>query len=78
MPPRRSQRLTKPPTYLSDYLCNIFLTLQTSPSSMSRYPISSVFSFSSLSPSHRSYISSLHSEHEPKTFRKPMEFFIGV
>ncbi|XP_039158741.1 uncharacterized protein LOC120288703 [Eucalyptus grandis] len=63
-PPRRSGRVTRPPTWTKDYVCT------SSKSSGTRYPISSYVSFNQLSPDHFCCISRISEEVEPSNYHE--------
>lgn len=70
-PSRTSNRIRKSPSYLQDYHCNHITTHQSSRSV--KYPLSSVLSYSNLSPSYTHFILSILSHIEPKTYSKAVK-----
>ena len=72
IPPRRSQRVSKPPSYLRDFHCNLASSLPTS--STSHYPISQFLSSDSLSPQYRNFILSVSSSFEPQFYHQAVQF----
>ena len=65
--PRRSTRTKHVPTYLRDYHSDL-TSLTASTSTIVRYPLSSILSYSRLSPSHRHFIMSISSTIEPSSY----------
>lgn len=87
----RPRRTARAPSYLSEYHCSLVpFTTSSFPSTSSfssksqdhvpifppPYPISSVISYESLSPSYRPYVLAYYLEREPKTFRQAMTYDI--
>ena len=77
----RPKLTARAPSYLSEYHCSLVPFITSSIPSKSTdpipifptpYPISSVISYESLSPSYRSYALSYSLEREPKTFKQAM------
>ncbi|KAL9413753.1 hypothetical protein AB3S75_027454 [Citrus x aurantiifolia] len=76
---RRSTRDTHPPSYLNDYHCKLALCDLSSPTSSSclvskslHYPIHHYLSYDKFSPSYRSFLASISSTTEPKSFKQAM------
>ncbi|KAI5427014.1 hypothetical protein KIW84_032442 [Lathyrus oleraceus] len=68
IPTRKSNRLTKPPAYLSEYHCNLLSSmLSASNPDNSPYPLSFVLSYDKCSPCHKQFCLSISSLTEPKT-----------
>ncbi|KAI5417887.1 hypothetical protein KIW84_042496 [Lathyrus oleraceus] len=71
VPTRKSNRLTKPPAYLSEYHCNFLSSmLPASNPGNSPYPLSSVLSYDKFSPCHKQFCLSISSLTEPKTYKQ--------
>jgi hypothetical protein len=78
-PLRRSQRITKPPTYLQDYHMTLLnasvhqapLTASTS-LSQCKFPLSSFISYDNLSHAHTHYALNLSSINEPNSYEEAM------
>ena len=66
-PPRRSTRARHAPTYLQDYHHDLSIN-NTSASTFVRYPLSSVLSYSRLSPTHKHFVLSISSTVEPSSY----------
>ena len=68
--PRRSTRISKPPSYLKAYHCNqvssASISNQSQPSTS--HPLSSFFSYANLSPAYKSYCCSISTTTEPTCF----------
>ncbi|CAN1165361.1 Retrovirus-related Pol polyprotein from transposon TNT 1-94 [Linum perenne] len=67
--PRRSTRISKPPSYLKDYHCT-FLATGKIPKDHAIYPLHQVLSYDNLSTSYRNYSLSITIEPEPQTFNQ--------
>ena len=65
--PRRSTRTKQAPTYLQDYHRELS-SHDTNPSTKVRYPLSSVLSYSRLSPTHKHFVISITSTVEPSSY----------
>ena len=71
--PRRSNRDTHPPSYLSDYQFQIPSLKSAQSSSTCTYPIQSFLSYTHVSPSHHHFLMTLSSEHEPTSFHEAVK-----
>ncbi|PNX56690.1 cysteine-rich RLK (receptor-like protein kinase) 8, partial [Trifolium pratense] len=79
LPLRKSTRVTKPPTYLQDFHCQLLAntvhdssdTASTS-SSHCKYPLSSFISYQNLSSAHQNYTLNLSNITEPNTYEEAM------
>lgn len=71
LPARQSTRLSKPPSYLQDYHCQLLhddSTFVPASSSSVLYPITNFLSYSTLSPSYKHFVLSISSQSEPQTY----------
>lgn len=64
LPARRSTRSIQPPSYLRDYHCNL-LSLSSTTSNHTKYPLSQVLSYDTLSPDYRHFVLNVSSQFEP-------------
>ncbi|KAI5429222.1 hypothetical protein KIW84_034004 [Lathyrus oleraceus] len=75
VPTRKSNRLTKPPAYLSEYHCNLLSSMLPAYNpGNSPYPLSSVLSYDKCSPCHKQFCLSISSLTEPKTYKQACKF----
>ncbi|XP_028793735.1 putative protein TPRXL [Neltuma alba] len=72
---RRSTRPHKPSSYLQDYHCALISTADqsSSPGYSSKYPLSSVLSYSSLSSAYRNFVLFVTSTPDPKTYSQAVK-----
>ncbi|CAN1164864.1 Retrovirus-related Pol polyprotein from transposon TNT 1-94 [Linum perenne] len=69
--PRRSTRITKPPSYLTDYHCNLLQgNHATSLSTSECYPLSSYLSYENLSKPYKHFILNVSVEPEPQSYNE--------
>ena len=73
MAPRRLCRVTKPPSYLRDYHCNL-LTGTTFSLPRVAYPISDYISYDHLSLSHKTFVLSVSAQTEPQFYHEAVRF----
>ena len=71
--PRRSTRTKHTPTYLQDYHHGLS-SHDTKASTSSRYPLSSVLSYSRLSPTHKHFVMSISSTVEPSSYAEASQY----
>ncbi|MCH92306.1 retrovirus-related Pol polyprotein from transposon TNT 1-94, partial [Trifolium medium] len=68
---RRSQRIHKPPGYLTDFHCSIgksTLSIQPQNGKSTPYPLSSVLSYHSLNPPYRNFVLAISQISEPTSY----------
>lgn len=73
LPLRRSNRPSQPPSYLSDYKCDLPSLKSVQSTSTCSYPIQSSITYDRISHSHHRYIMSLSSESEPTSFQEVVQ-----
>lgn len=77
-PPRRSSRVTKPPSYRRDFHCHLALYDPQSPFPTSShthlYPLSQFLSYDSLSPTYRHFNLNVSSTFEPQYYHQAVQF----
>uniref|UniRef100_A0A803P3R9 Integrase catalytic domain-containing protein n=1 Tax=Cannabis sativa TaxID=3483 RepID=A0A803P3R9_CANSA len=68
--PRRSTRVSKPPSYLQDFECYNLLQDKSNTS----YPISKFLSYSKLSKTYKAFILAVTTEFEPQNYKQAIQF----
>ena len=72
LPLRQSSRITKPPSYLRDFHCNL-LSHKQFPTCAKSYPLSN-FSYEFLSSSHKNFVMNVSSQYEPQFYHQAITF----
>jgi len=72
--PRCSSRIRKPPNFLNDYHHNINNSTQINLKGKTKYPISSVLSYKSLSDTHLCFTMAISSHIKPRNFKEACKY----